>query len=343
MIKIAVDAMGGDYAPLEIVLGAIRAVRDFGVHVVLVGDKDQIEKILKNENEENNELIEIHHASQVIGMDEHPGLAFRKKKDASISVGAKLVRSGECKVLVAPGSTGAAVTAGLLGIGRIPGIERPAILTPLPNEKGEQTFLIDSGASAQPKKETYLQNALLGYVYAKYVANIENPKIGLLNIGEESVKGSPEVTAANKLLSEQKAIPFMGNVEGRYVMTGEYDVVVTDGFTGNVVLKFGEGAGHLFSALIKESVKKGGLRAKIGGWLLKPALKEHLVKRMDYSEYGGALLLGIRGGLIICHGSSKSWAIRNAIKLAKDVAKTDLHEIIAEALKKIEKNDETEC
>ena len=190
MIKIAVDAMGGDYAPLEIVLGAIRAVRDFGVHVVLVGDKDQIEKILKNENEENNELIEIHHASQVIGMDEHPGLAFRKKKDASISVGAKLVRSGECKVLVAPGSTGAAVTAGLFGIGRIPGIERPAILTPLPNEKGEQTFLIDSGASAQPKKETYLQNALLGYVYAKYVANIENPKIGLLNIGEESADKS---------------------------------------------------------------------------------------------------------------------------------------------------------
>lgn len=343
MVKIAVDAMGGDYAPLEVVRGAIRAVNDFKVNVVLVGDKEQIETILKNENEINNDLIEIKHASQVIGMDEHPGLAFRKKRDASITVGAKLVKSGECQVLVAPGSTGAAVTAGLLGIGRIPGIERPAILTPLPNEKGTQTFLIDSGASAQPKEETYLQNALLGYVYAKYVAHIENPKIGLLNIGEESVKGSPAVSAAYKLLSEQKIIPFAGNVEGREVMSGDYDVVVTDGFTGNIVLKFGEGAGRLFSALIKESVNKGGIRAKLGALLLKPALKEYLMKRMDYAEYGGAPLLGIRGGLIICHGSSKSWAIRNAIKLAIDVAKGNLHEIIVKALDKMGKQNETEC
>lgn len=158
---------GGDFAPLEIVKGAVLAVRDFHVPVVLVGDKEQIVKVLKDNHADQEPLIEICHASQVIGMGEHPGMAFRKKKDASVSVGAKLVKNGECGALVAPGSTGAAVTAGLLGMGRVDGIERPAILTPIPNRKDGYTFLIDSGASAQPKPETLLQNALMGYVYAK--------------------------------------------------------------------------------------------------------------------------------------------------------------------------------
>lgn len=247
--KIAVDAMGGDFAPLEIVLGAIQAVKEYKVPVVLVGDEDAIRPILEKHHEDQNPLIEIHHASEVIEMGEHPGLAYRKKKDASVSVGARLVREGECGALVAPGSTGAAVTAGLLGIGRIKGIERPAILTPIPNQKGGYTYLIDSGASAQPKLETYIQNALLGYIYATKVAGIQQPKIGLLNIGEEATKGSPLVTEANEALSAQKVIPFAGNAEGRDVMTGEFDVIVTDGFTGNVVLKFGEGAGKLVAAL----------------------------------------------------------------------------------------------
>lgn len=247
--KIAVDAMGGDFAPLEIVLGAIQAVKEYKVPVVLVGDEDEIRPILEKHHEDQNPLIEIHHASEVIEMGEHPGLAYRKKKDASVSVGARLVREGECGALVAPGSTGAAVTAGLLGIGRIKGIERPAILTPIPNQKGGYTYLIDSGASAQPKLETYIQNALLGYIYATKVAGIQQPKIGLLNIGEEATKGSPLVTEANEALSAQKVIPFAGNAEGRDVMTGEFDVIVTDGFTGNVVLKFGEGAGKLVAAL----------------------------------------------------------------------------------------------
>ena len=242
-MRIGLDVMGGDFAPLEIVLGSIQAVREFKIPVVLVGDKEQILTILKNNHEENNPLIEIHHASEVIEMGEHPGLAYRKKKDASVSVGARLVRAKECGALVAPGSTGAAVTAGLLGIGRIKGIERPAILTPIPNEKGRYTYLIDSGASAQPKVETYVQNAILGYIYASKVAGIKNPRIGLLNIGEEDTKGSPLVTEANKVLQNQSIIPFSGNAEGRDIMTGEFDVVVTDGFTGNVVLKFGEGAG----------------------------------------------------------------------------------------------------
>ncbi len=335
MDKIAVDAMGGDFAPLEIVLGAIQAVREWKIPVVLVGDEEQIRPILVQNHEDKNPLIEIHHASEVIEMGEHPGMAYRKKKDASVSVGARLVKSGECGALVAPGSTGAAVTAGLLGIGRIRGIERPAILTPIPNQKGGYTYLIDSGASAQPKVETYVQNALLGYIYATKVAGIAHPKIGLLNIGEEITKGSPLVAEANEILRNQNVIPFAGNAEGRDVMTGEFDVVVTDGFTGNVVLKFGEGAGKLVASLLKDAVYKGGILAKIGGLLLKPALKKYMVKRLDYAEYGGAPLLGIKGGLLICHGASKAKAIKNAIHMAEDVCREHLDQIVMDTLKQM--------
>lgn len=335
MDKIAVDAMGGDFAPLEIVLGAIQAVREWKIPVVLVGDEEQIRPILVQNHEENNPLIEIHHASEVIEMGEHPGMAYRKKKDASVSVGARLVKSGECGALVAPGSTGAAVTAGLLGIGRIRGIERPAILTPIPNQKGGYTYLIDSGASAQPKVETYVQNALLGYIYATKVAGIAQPKIGLLNIGEEVTKGSPLVAEANEILRNQKIIPFAGNAEGRDVMSGEFDVIVTDGFTGNVVLKFGEGAGKLVASLLKDAVYKGGILAKIGGLLLKPALKKYMVKRLDYAEYGGAPLLGIKGGLLICHGASKAKAIKNAIHMAEGVCREHLDQIVMDTLKQM--------
>lgn len=224
-------------------------------------------------------------------------------------------------------------------MGRVDGIERPAILTPIPNRKDGYTFLIDSGASAQPKPETLLQNALMGYVYAKKVWHIENPRIGLLNIGEESTKGSPVVTEAYEWLSRQKVVPFAGNAEGRDIMSGEFDVIVTDGFTGNVVLKFGEGAASLFSALLKKSVEKGGLRAKLGAFLLKPALKKYLVKRLDYAEYGGAPLMGIKGGLIICHGASQAWAIRNAIHMAKDFCEARVVDVIAEAVVQIEKEE----
>ena len=336
MDKIAVDAMGGDFAPLEIVLGALQAVREYKIPVVLVGDKDKIFEILKKCHEENNPLIEIHHASEVIEMGEHPGMAYRKKKDASVSVGARLVKEGECGALVAPGSTGAAVTAGLLGMGRIKGIGRPAILTPIPNEKGGYTYLIDSGASAQPKAETYVQNALLGYIYASKVAGIASPKIGLLNIGEESAKGSPLAAEANQILSSQSVIPFAGNAEGRDIMTGDFDVIVTDGFTGNVVLKFGEGAGKMMASLLKDSIMKGGLRTKLGGLLLKPALKKYMVKRLDYAEYGGAPLLGIKGALIICHGASKAKAIKNAVHMAQQVCSQHLDAVVADALAKME-------
>lgn len=333
MEKIAVDAMGGDYAPLEIVLGAIQAVRDFRIPVVLVGAEDQIREILKKNGADKEELIEIRNTTEVIGMDEHPGMAYRKKKDASVSVGARMVRKGECGALVAPGSTGAAVTAGLFGIGRIRGIERPAILTPIPNKKGGYTFLIDSGASSQAKPVNLVQNAVLGYWYAKRVHHIEDPKIGLLNIGTESIKGSPLVAEVFEMLEKQNLFTFAGNCEGRDIPSGDFDVVVTDGFTGNVVLKFGEGVGGLFLTILKDAVEKGGITAKIGALLLKPALKKYMMKRLDYAEYGGAPLLGLKGGLVICHGASKAWAIRNAIHVAEQLASEHIPELVADALK----------
>lgn len=332
MDTIAIDAMGGDFAPLEIVKGAVMAVRDCKIPVVLVGDEEKISEVLKKEGALENPLISVHHASEVIEMDEHPGMAYRKKKDASVSVAARLVKSGECGALVAPGSTGAAVTAGLLGIGRIRGIDRPAILTPIPNQKGGYTFLIDSGASTQPKVENMIQNALLGHWYAKKVAGIDSPKIGLLNVGAESTKGNPFTTEVYEKLSADPRFNFTGNCEGRDMPTGEFDVVVADGFTGNACLKFGEGVGNLFFALLKEAVEKGGLRAKLGALLLKPALKEYVKKRVDYAEYGGAPLLGLRGGLVICHGASKAWAIRNAIIVAEKISEEHVADAVAEAL-----------
>lgn len=342
MEKIAVDAMGGDYAPLEIVLGAVQAVRDFRIPVVLVGDEAQIRPILEKEGAASDPLITIHHASEVIGMDEHPGMAYRKKKDASVSVGARLVRSGECGALVAPGSTGAAVTAGLFGIGRVKGIDRPAILTPIPNKKGGYTFLIDSGASTQPKAENLLQNAILGHWYAKKIAHVEDPKVGLLNIGTESIKGSPLVAEVYQMMEQQHHFHFAGNCEGRDLPAGEFDVVVTDGFTGNVVLKFGEGLGSLFFSLLKDAVVQGGLRAKMGALLLKPALKKYMMKRIDYSEYGGAPLLGLKGGLVICHGASKAWAIRNAVHMAEQIAEEKIPEVVEEALRQDAQRECTE-
>lgn len=336
MEKIAVDVMGADYSPNEEIFGAIQAVREFHIPVVLVGNKDEILPVLKEEGEEANPLIEIHHASQVIEMDDHPTKAFLQKKDASVTVGAELVSKGECGALVAAGSTGAAVTAGLLKIGRIRGMERPAILTPLPNEKKGITYLIDSGASSNPKVTTYLQNAMLGYTYAKSVAHIEHPRIGLLNIGAEHTKGSQLVTEAYNLLSSQKSIPFAGNAEGLDIVSGKFDVIVTDGFTGNVVLKFGESTGHFFGNLLKDTIRKGGIQARIGALLLRPALKKYFVKVVDSAERGGAPLLGLRGGLVICHGASKAKAIKNAIHQAELMSTGHLPDVVAKTLRQLE-------
>lgn len=329
--QIAIDAMGGDYAPKEIVLGALEAVRRYAVPVVLVGDEAQIRPLVEAQGMASDPLVTIHHASQTIAMDEHPAMAFRKKKDASVSVCARLVKEGTCGAMIAPGSTGAAVTVGLFGLGRISGIHRPAIASVLPNEKGGLTLLIDAGASTQPNVNNLLENALLGHYYAKEVYGIAHPRVGLLNVGTEATKGNTLITETYEAMSAQSEYDFIGNVEGREVLSGDVDVVVCDGFTGNALLKFGEGLARMFFTLLKEAVGSGGWRAKLGAWLLTPALRS-MKRRVDYKEYGGAMLLGVNGGLVICHGASDRRAIANATRLAAKMVASGAHEKVRAAL-----------
>jgi len=317
-MKIAVDAMGGDYAPEEVVLGAIEAVKSYSLDVVLVGDTNKIKEVLNRYGAKDNSHLSIVHASQVIDMGEHPAQAIRKKKDASIVVATQLVKDGACDAVVAPGSTGAAVTAALLGLGRIKGIERPCIATPIPSKKGI-TVLLDSGANANSKPKHLVEGAIMGSHYAKYILGVGKPTVGLLNIGEEASKGNELAQATEKL----KTISFYGNVEGRDIPKGTVDVVVCDGFVGNVILKFGEGMAMFIIRLVKDTIKSSGFIAKLGALAVYPALRT-LKKRLDFTEYGGAPLLGVDGSFIICHGSSKAKAIKNAIRVAGELAQQDV-------------------
>jgi glycerol-3-phosphate acyltransferase PlsX len=322
-MKIAIDAMGGDFAPLETVLGSIEAVRaNEHIEVVLVGDEQQIFNILEANNEAKNPRISVHHASQVIGMDEHPGQALRKKKDASVVVATSLVRDNVCDAVIAPGSTGAAVAAALFGLGRIKGVDRPVIATPMPTVSGI-TVMLDSGANSNCKPKHLCQSALMGSIYAKCMLGLENPAVGLLNIGEEATKGNEQAQATYPMLKSMKTINFKGNAEGRDVPTGQFDVVVCDGFVGNVVLKFAEGLAKTLVSLAKEAINKGGILAKLGALMLMPALKK-LGKDIDVSEYGGAPLLGVNGCCIISHGSSNAKAICSAIRQASEFVQKDV-------------------
>lgn len=322
-MKIAVDAMGGDYAPEEVVLGAVEAVETYSdVDVVLVGDEEKIKHVFSQYDIKANPRVTIVHASQVIEMGEHPAQAIRKKKDASIVVATKLVKDGTCDAVVAPGSTGAAVTAALLVLGRIKGIERPSIATPIPSQKGI-TVLLDSGANSNSKPKHLVEGAIMGSHYAKYILGIDKPKIGLLNIGEEASKGNELAQSTYLLLQKLKTIDFYGNVEGRDIPKGTVDVVVCDGFVGNVILKFGEGMALFLIRLVKERIRAGGFLAKLGAMAVYPALKS-LKKRLDFTEYGGAPLLGVNGSFIICHGSSKAKAIKNAVRVAGELVEQDV-------------------
>lgn len=334
-MKIAVDAMGGDFAPLEIVLGSIAAVHEYpNMEIVLVGDEVKIKEVLKANGELENPKLSIHHASEVIEMHEHPSIALRKKKDASIAVATKLVRDKVCDAVIAPGSTGAAVAAALLGLGRIKGIDRPTIATPIPTPNGV-TIMLDSGANANSKPKHLVQGAIMGYNYAQLLLGKANPTVGLLNIGEESTKGNDVVLATYPLLQQLKNIPFKGNVEGRDIPKGTVDVVVCDGFVGNVVLKFAEGLVSIVTELLREGIKQSSVVSKLGALLVVPVFKK-IKKRLDHTENGGAPLLGVNGVFIICHGSSKSKEIMTAIKIAGDLVDRKLIEHISKSIKEEE-------
>ena len=333
-MKIALDAMGGDFAPREIVLGAVRAARKTKseLAIVLVGDEKKIREELKSEKGWENLPISIHHAGEVISMNEHPAEAIRQKKDASVVVATRLVKDGECDAVLSAGSTGAAVTAAQLILKRIKGVSRPAIATPMPTPMGV-TLLLDSGANVDSKPEHLLQSALMGSIYAEHVLGKNTPRVGLLNIGEEETKGNEQAKETYQLLKQISTINFVGNAEGRDIPKGNFDVVVCDGFVGNVVLKCAEGMAVTFFELIREAIMNGGVFAKMGALLLRPTLRK-LGKRLDVDEYGGAPLLGVNGCCIISHGSSNAKSIENAIKAAGDYVHRDVLAHIQNALVK---------
>ncbi|OAT81267.1 phosphate acyltransferase PlsX [Desulfotomaculum copahuensis] len=325
-MKIAVDAMGGDHAPREIVRGAAEAAREFDQEIILAGEQGQI---IAELGELTDPRITIVHAPEAIAMGEHPAVAVRRKKNSSIVRAVQLVKEGTAGAVVSAGSTGAAMAAALLGLGRIRGIDRPAIAGILPSRRGG-TVLLDVGANVDCKPQHLLQFAIMGSLYAEKILGIPEPRIGLLNIGEEETKGN-ELTLATHPLLKRSGLNFVGNVEGRDIFQGPVDVVVCDGFVGNIVLKAGEGMAMALMHMVKEEVTKSWL-AKMGTAMTIPALKDFR-RRLDYAEYGGAPLLGVNGVVIICHGSSTARAIKNAVRRARESLENRLVEAIHSNIK----------
>ncbi|HXH83875.1 MAG TPA: phosphate acyltransferase PlsX [Candidatus Tectomicrobia bacterium] len=326
-MKIAVDAMGGDHGPAVVVEGAVAAAREFGLSVVLVGDRPTIEAEIARLHAGSLGL-DVRHASQVVEMAESPSQALRRKRDSSLRIAAELVRDGEASAFVSAGNTGAAMAIAMFVIGVLRGIDRPAIAAVLPNLRG-YTVLLDVGANVAPKPWHLFQFALMGHVYARDILGMEQPRVGLLSVGEEEGKGNDLTREAYELLKESR-LNFVGNVEGRDIYNGQCDVVVTDGFTGNVALKISESLAEMLGAMIREELTRD-LRSKLGAALATPAFTRFR-KRVDYTELGGAPLLGIDGAAIICHGASPVKAIKNAVRVAAEWAKAGLNEHIKTAL-----------
>ena len=349
MTRIAMDAMGGDHAPHEIVAGAVWAAYEYNVPIELVGKQEDIERELdkiKNEgflsdcghrgakkriNVDISKLdIKITHADEVIEMGEHPGQAIRKKKKSSIVLSVKAVADGSSDALVAAGSTGAAMAASLFGLGRIHGITRPAIAATLPSLK-KPIVVIDGGANSNCTPQMLKQFAIMGMTFSKNVLGIENPRVGVLNIGEEAGKGNELAQNTYNLLEEEKEkFNFMGNIEGRELFLNLCDVVVCDGFVGNVVLKVTEGTSSLLFKMIKSEFKSDFLGMLIG-MLAKPFMKR-IYEKINYEEFGGCLLLGVKGITVISHGRSKAYAIKNAVRVAKEAVETGVNRKISERI-----------
>lgn len=326
-MRIAVDAMGGDFAPDEIVPGCVDAVRtlDGITRIILVGDRARVRHELEKIGSSPDE-IQIVHASEVVGMDEAPALALRRKRDSSISRSVELVKNGEADAIFSAGSTGAAVAAAQLRLRTLPGVDRPAIATVMPTQK-HNVVLLDAGANAESTDKMLTQFAVMGNVYAREVLGMENPRVGLLSIGEEDAKGNDLTKQTFKLLQTFPHLNFIGNVESHDVFEGEVDVVVCDGFTGNVVLKTSEAVAHAMRAWLKAEFT-ATLTRKLGALLLKPAFAS-LKRKTDPESIGGAPLLGVNGLVFIGHGSSSRHAVSNAIRVIRDSFQHDInHHII---------------
>jgi len=329
MLKIAVDAMGSDFAPASEVEGALEAARDLGVGVLLVGRSEQIKAELEKHNirERGGRItrvpnLEIVDARDVITMDEPVAHAVRRKRNSSIRVAASLVRDGEAQALVSAGNTGAVMMTSKLVMGMLQKVDRPALAAVLPTLARKGTVLLDVGANAECKPIHLYEFAVMGSLYSSVIFGVHNPRVGLLSIGEEEVKGNDLTKEAFKLL-KGSTLNFIGNVEGRDMFTGEADVIVCDGFTGNVALKTSEGVFELVTRVLKEELT-ASIQTKAGAMLTRPAF-QRFKKRLHYDEFGGAPLLGIKGVSFICHGSSSPKAIRNAIRVARDYCLGDIN------------------
>lgn len=316
-MKIAIDAMGGDHAPKEVVLGAMRAVKEYAdLSILLVGDEAQIKQYLTP-----HERIEILHTEEQILATDEPVRAVRRKKQASMVLAAQQVADGQADACISAGNTGALMAAGLFVVGRIKGIERPALAPTLPTLNGDGFVFLDVGANAEARPEHLVQFAIMGSVYAEKVRGIEKPRVALLNIGTEEKKGN-DLTKATFALLQDAPINFVGNVESRELMNGVADVVVTDGFTGNMVLKTIEGTAMNLFKMIKEAMMSN-VKSKLAAVALKPELKV-IKNKMDYSEYGGAGLFGLKAPVIKAHGSSDSNAFFNAIRQTKTMVQYEV-------------------
>lgn len=330
--KVAVDAMGGDHAPHATVEGSVLAAREFGIPVILVGDEDRIRRELLRHEVENLPL-EIKHTSEVVEMDETPTTVIKKKRDSSLRVAFELVRDRKAHAVVSAGNSGAAMAAALFVLRRLRGVERPAIITVIPNLKGAVS-LIDAGANPICKPYHLVQFAIMGSVYMQEVMRIDKPRVGLLSNGEEESKGIDLTRDANELL-KRSSLNYIGYVEGRDIYRGGVDVVVCDGFVGNIILKTSEGVFEVLGQVLKEEISKSYL-SKLG-YLLSKKSFSNFKKKFDYSEHGGAPLLGVDGTVIISHGRSSSTAIKNAVRIASELVERD---VTRHFLEHMEKNED---
>ncbi|MBF0488655.1 MAG: phosphate acyltransferase PlsX [Nitrospirae bacterium] len=328
-MKIALDAMGGDNAPDVTVEGALQAVGEYDdISVELIGNSDVLWKRLKAKKNYDDKRITVKHASEVVDMDEATSQALRKKKDSSIRVAVDMVKKGEAEAIVSAGHSGVAMATALTILKKAQGVDRPAIAVLMPMVKG-RFLLIDAGANVDCKPDNLLQFALMGSAYYKAVYGVKEPKVGLMSIGEEDTKGNELTKEVFKLLKTAN-INFIGNIEGKDIFTGLADVVVCDGFIGNTILKVSEGLADALMRMLKAEIS-GSFISKLGYLLMKPAIRGFR-RRTDYDESGGAPLLGINGTCIICHGRSTSKAIKNALKVANQLAKVNINKIISEEI-----------
>jgi phosphate acyltransferase len=330
MLTIALDAMGGDHAPKSEVAGAVEAARSLGVKVILVGQQDVVRQELDRIGGSRDLPIEIVHASERITMEDSAAKAVRTKRDSSMRVASRLVRDGCAQAMVSAGNTGAVMATAKMVQGVVPGVDRPALVGIFPTMAEKPVVLVDVGANVDCDPKLLAQFAVMAEIYSRKVLHTPNPRVGILSIGEEEHKGN-ELTRTTWPLLKSLNINFIGNVEGRDIYAGEVDVIVCDGFTGNVALKVSEGLVDMFRKLLRESLE-ATITGKIGYALSRNAFRDFR-KRLDYSEYGGAPLLGVRGGCIICHGRSNANAIKNAIRVAAEFSAGKVNEGIEEVLR----------